>query len=427
MYKIIPGLIVAMLLLISPPPALAVQKIALITEVQTGSEASASEEFVEIFNTTASDIDISGWALYYKSATGNSWSKKAIVASNTILQTDDFWIFSANLSGDTQYSGGLSSGGGNIQIRDKDGGIVDQFGWGSGDASLSAPAAVSAPGQSMYRLYDYGLSKMVNTDNNFDDFDLANSPTPGLYPLQEQPEIDQESVATYPRLQLSELYPNPASPQTDTQDEFIEIYNPNEFIVDLSGWKLQDDGGSEYIIKSQAILPKSWLAIFITESKITLNNSGDIVRLLDPNGHVNDESANYGVTEEGLSWSHIGGLWQWAVSATPGAMNSVAYIDTDPVSAVANVKKATAKKSTKKSSSPKAKASKVKSTTANSAGGLMTNAPEAQSRQASSWWGWLLMGLGAVTIGYGIYEYRTEIHILFKKIISKLGIGAKVS
>lgn len=90
----------------------AAQKQILITEVQTGSANSASEEFVEIYNTTNQDIDISGWSLYYKSATGTSWGKKATVGGGIKIEADDFWVFAANLVGDTQLTSGLSQSGG---------------------------------------------------------------------------------------------------------------------------------------------------------------------------------------------------------------------------------------------------------------------------------------------------------------------------
>jgi len=103
------------------------EKNILITEVQTGTEASASQEFVEIYNNGTIDKDISGWTMYYKSASGTTWTKKATVVSKIIVP-GGFYLFSANLPGDTSYSSTLSQAGGNIQIRDKSGVIVDQFG-----------------------------------------------------------------------------------------------------------------------------------------------------------------------------------------------------------------------------------------------------------------------------------------------------------
>jgi len=428
MKRVVPSLILVMIAVFVPTTFVsAIQRPILITEVQTGSANSASEEFVEIYNTTNQDLDISGWGLYYKSAAGSSWSKKATVTDGSKLQGDEFWTFVANIEGDTQYSSGLSQSGGSVQLRDGSGNVMDQFGWGSANAPLGVSASESQQGQSMYRLYDFSISLMQSSDNNFNDFDITNTPTPGTFPAQEVVEEDQ-LVQNYPKLQLSEVFPDPASPQTDSVDEFIEIYNPNGFAVDLAGWKLSDEGGAEFIIKGMAVDPNGRSAFFVTDTKITLNNSGDSVRLIDPNGQVVDESINYGVAEEGLSWINSSGSWQWAVEATPNASNATIYIDTSAAGSVESVKKATTKKkAAAKKSTAKPKANKLKSTTANSAGSQPTlEAKESQS-QSSQWWSWLLVGIGAVTIGYGFYEYRTEIHIFFKKLGAKLGIRGKVS
>lgn len=405
---------------------LAAQKQVIITEVQTGSANSASEEFIEIYNTTNQDIDISGWSIYYKSATGTSWSKKATVGSGIKIQAGSFWVFAANLAGDTQFIAGLSQSGGNIQIRDTQGNVVDQFGWGSGNAALGAPASESQPGQSMYRLYDFAYSRMINTDNNLNDFDITNIPTPGTFPTQEVIEEDMP-VQSYPSLQLSELFPDPISPQSDSTDEFIEIYNPNAFTVDLSGWKLRDEAGKEFIIKNKSIQANSHLAIFITESKITLNNSGDSVQLINPNNQVVSESANYGPAKEGLSWSYIDGTWQWAVAPTPGAVNASIFIDTSPASSVENIKKATTKQKANTKVAAKPKASKLKSTTTNSTSPQLGSEAKEAGPQPAPWWSWLLVVIGVVTIGYGIYEYRTEICLFFHKLGAKLGIRPKAS
>lgn len=265
---------------------------------------------------------------------------------------------------------------------------------------------------------------MTSTEHNFNDFDNTNTPTPATFPAKEIIEEDVV-VQSYTSLQLSELFPDPASPQSDSADEFIELYNPNGFTVDLSGWKLVDEASTELIIKGKAIEANSRIAVYITESKITLNNSGDSVQLINPNSQVVDESANYGNAEEGLSWSFVSGTWQWAVAPTPASTNASIFVDTSASGSVESVKKATTKKKAATKAAAKPKTSKLKTSAANSANAQPSLEAKDAESQPAQWWSWLLVGLGAVTIGYGIYEYRTEIHIFFKKLGSKLGIGSK--
>lgn len=397
--------------------ALATTKNIFITEVQTGGVVSASEEFVEIYNSTETDIDITGWSMYYKSATGTSWTKKATVTIGSI-KSKAFWVFSANLEGNTAFSSGLSGTGGNIQIRDKAGNIVDQFGWGNANASLGTPASISSAGQSMYRVYDFEKTVFINNDNNFVDFDIAEKPTPSKVPIIELPGEDTEPEI-YPKLELSELFPDPNGSLIDSSDEFVEIFNPNTEEVDLTGWKIHDESGSEYLIKDIVVPPNSRVAIYTKLSKITLNNTGDVIQLIDPNGKIADESADYGSAEPGLSWSKIDGLWYWAVSATPGAINSEKYVEevAVPTTTIAKIKKTTKKVSSAKPSSKSAgKSSKTSKASPGVKLPAITNNTTGDKKSNLTWWPWLLVALGIATIGYAIYEYKSEIQLFIRKL-----------
>ncbi len=410
-----------------PAFTLASQKNILISEVQTGSAESASDEFVELYNNTTQPLDISGWSLYYKSATGKTWSKKATVSENSVVASHDFWVFSSVIDGDTHINSGFSESGGNIQLKDKQGNVVEQFGWGSADSPLGQAASEAHGGQSMYRLYDDATQTMNDTDNNFADFDVAESPTPNAVPAIVSAEPDP-SPASYLPLKLTELMPDPASPQSDSTDEFIEIYNPNSTTVNLDGWKLTDDSGKEFIIKGKTLAPNSYVALYIPETGITLNNTGDTISLTNPNGDVTDQSADYGNAKEGYSWSLIDGQWDWATSPTPGTTNATVYVEPDdfsPAASVAKVKKATTvKKTSAKAAAPKtSKATSAKSSSSNPV--TKTSGQENSQSPMSNWWSWLLIALGVGTIGYGIYEYRSELQLFFKKLGGKLGFGRR--
>lgn len=73
-----------------------------ISELATRGPSSASDEFVEIYNPTTNDIDISGWKLEYKSQTGTSWITKFTVPNGTILLFHHYFLFA---SGSSFYSG----------------------------------------------------------------------------------------------------------------------------------------------------------------------------------------------------------------------------------------------------------------------------------------------------------------------------------
>src|SRR3990167_8800630 len=60
-----------------------------ISTVLVGTSTNSSDEIVTIYNNTSQFQDISGYKIQYKSATGTTWSTRATVDTNTILDPYD--------------------------------------------------------------------------------------------------------------------------------------------------------------------------------------------------------------------------------------------------------------------------------------------------------------------------------------------------
>lgn len=125
---------------------------------------------------------------------------------------------------------------------------------------------------------------------------------------------------------INEFLPNPSGDSSE-DSEWIELYNPDSDVADISGWKLDDaDGGSNpYILASgSAIVPGGFLVFEKSITNIALNNSGDSVRLVDASDQTKD-SYTYTQTNEdrtiGRS-SNGGGSWVVCVSQTKGTSNN---------------------------------------------------------------------------------------------------------
>jgi len=91
-------------------------------------------------------------------------------------------------------------------------------------------------------------------------------------------------------IHINSFLPNPAGP--DMNNEWIEICNSGLKLTNLSNWILDDiqDGGSnEYAIKNTEIDAKECVKFYRKETKIALNNNGDVVRLINPAGEIVDE------------------------------------------------------------------------------------------------------------------------------------------
>jgi len=121
---------------------------------------------------------------------------------------------------------------------------------------------------------------------------------------------------------ISELLPKPES---GSGDEFIEIHNLLSRPVDLKGWKIDDSegGSSPFQITSDLSIPAfGYLAFYKSETKIALNDNGDIARAIRPDGVESSHSTNYNSARAGQAWALFGNEFKWTLSPTPGEANT---------------------------------------------------------------------------------------------------------
>lgn len=153
-------------------------------------------------------------------------------------------------------------------------------------------------------------------------------------PNQTTPANSSREIITKPAdrpilLYLSEVLPSPEG--ADTENEFIEIFNTANFTADISGFKIKDTIGA---IKTftipigTKISANNFLTFKSGQTKISLNNSGDGVELLDPSGKIID-SIDFGKSQSGQSWSKTENIWQWTAKPTPNQVNIVIAISTN--------------------------------------------------------------------------------------------------
>src|SRR5439155_21089984 len=111
-----------------------------ISEFATRGPASATDEFVELYNPTGSAVDISGWKLQYKSASGTLWNDRAILPANSSIPAHGFYLIAntSYVTGATpDYTSSLWTSGtgmadnGHEHILDASSVEVDKVGWGT--------------------------------------------------------------------------------------------------------------------------------------------------------------------------------------------------------------------------------------------------------------------------------------------------------
>jgi hypothetical protein len=119
-------------------------------------------------------------------------------------------------------------------------------------------------------------------------------------------------------IRLSEFLP---APRDVFSQEWVELENLSNEEVQLNGWQIDDaEGGSSPITLSaeHTIGPHGYLLVEL--NKAILNNSGDTLRLLAPDGTVVDE-VTINASRPDRSYSLIDGRWDDTAEPSPGQPN----------------------------------------------------------------------------------------------------------
>lgn len=123
-------------------------------------------------------------------------------------------------------------------------------------------------------------------------------------------------------IRVTEIFPDPEG--SDTEDEFVELYNEGEYEVDISGWYIDDaEGGSRAfrIVEGTVIGPHQYMIFERIVTRIALNNTEDRVRLLFPDKTLAEEIILTEVVE-GAAYTKQESAWVWSGVSTPGEMNN---------------------------------------------------------------------------------------------------------
>lgn len=416
--------------LLSPLAAQAASPTVLIKEAYLGTTGNASDEYVVIVNSGSNAVNVTGLQVQYKSATGTAWSKKAVVTETKTLAPYGVLTFATQRPHDVALTDGLAQAGGNLRLLAASGQVLDQLAWGTGNAPEGTATKAPAASQPVTRRCDDNAHTCQDTGNNSADFMVPAAPvapakapsTSSIAPAATKA-AEQAAAPTSPvveaSIEITELLPDPVSPLTDTRDEYIELHNSGE-AVQLTGWKLTD-GQTNYALDGVQIGAGQYLALFSRDTKISLNNSGDVVSLINGAGETSFTSPNYEKSQAGKTFGMTPDGWGWLSAPTPSATNAgllAASVLKDPKSAKGSARGKKSATSTEQKLATVAAASKEKAS---------STSGENDDNSSGFSWGWLLAGLGVFTIGYAVYEYRPEIISLYHRLRAKFSAGAAVS
>jgi predicted extracellular nuclease len=399
----------------------------IIAEINPASTHSASEESIKLYNPNESLVDVTGWLVQYRSASHDSgdssgWTTKAMIGcdsaaascpspSATNIQTNQTLLLATETASDGALPliSGMATTGGEVRLLRPKTSVApemvqDLVGYGTAQSyEGSGPASAPLAGRSIVRQQD-SAHKYIDSNDNGRDFILI--------PSENEPGrgATGSSGSTYLDPEITEVFPDPASPQLDSADEFIELYNPYDESIDLGGYALKTGTtwSHSYILHSQTIVPHGYVALRAEQTHLSLSNSGSGVRLYDPNGLLLAEAPTYGKAQTGNSWvPNDDGTWVWTTTPTPGSQNIITVPTGVQDPKMTPIKKTNAKTASTSSKSKKpASSSKQAAGTSKGAVAKTASLPIGQGGGSNMW---PVIAIGGAAVGYALYEYRREI------------------
>lgn len=282
-------------------------------------------EWIELYSTNPQTLDLSSWSISDDSGT------TIRIAANTQISQGQFLTIT--------LSSLLNDSGDSVELAIPDGRVVDRSTYtkplasttwsripDAGSWQNNAPATPNQPN----RAPQPTAIPATKTPKPTSTVKPTSTPKATAKPKIAKPKPTAQPTialqANYPSLQINEIVPAPqaidwnADGETNSSDEWIELHNPNNIQVDLTGWQLDDtaDAGSRpwRFPAGMRIAAQGYLVIFASQNKLSLTNSGETVRLLQPNGVVIDQ-VSYVKLAYDQSWGRHPSTQQWQLFEQP--------------------------------------------------------------------------------------------------------------
>ncbi len=294
-----------------------------ITEIMYNPPAGDAFEFLEIANLGTLPLDVSGFSFQGITFRFPEPSPLMPPGARWVLANDarpaDFQARYPGVEVAGWYQGSLSNGGERLDILDAQGRVLTSV-----EYSDTPPWPVAADG---------GGSSLEWVDPDGSPGDPAvwiAAPGPGGSPGSVPP------VLPGPVVRLSEV----AAGSGDGGD-WIELFNPGDASVELTGWTLSDSGDpARFVFPAGTTLAAGgWLRLWCADvppspsgglaTGFRLDRNGETLALYDPSA-ARVDAVTFGSIPGGYSVGRIGGSLAWRLcEPTPAAPNEPAMIAPD--------------------------------------------------------------------------------------------------
>ncbi|MFZ1282041.1 MAG: lamin tail domain-containing protein [Ignavibacteriaceae bacterium] len=255
-------------------------------------------DWIEIYNTSSTSIDISGYKIYDSGGQAGTKPKKEFPIGS-LIAANGFLVI---VTDDTSASGfGISNSGETVWIENNSGTLID---------SVVIPALQTS--ESYSKIPDGAVWYITGT---------VTKGTTNIY-------------SSTSDIVMNEIY----SRGSNDNPDWIEIYNLSASSVDLTGYKIYDSGGQtgtkpKKEFPAGSIIPANGFLVIITDDTLDsgfgLSSSGEEVWLEDTTGTVID-NVTFLAMADTQSYSRIpdgNSNWQLTDYITKGFANTITSVD----------------------------------------------------------------------------------------------------
>lgn len=318
---------------------------------------SAADEWFELKNVSNGEVNLNGWQILDKLE-----KIKIVFGDSARIPANGFYLLertdddsAPGVSADTIYTGALNNSDEGLRLFDDQCNLIDEA-LITPDSAASWPAGDNDQKRTMERSPDlswhtyngaaqngiFGTPKQENSAPTVIVFDAGNGGRPANNP---QPAAEAPASSP-PRILISEIQITGGA--GSTENDFIELYNPNSSQVNLNGYRLvkrTQSGANDTSIKSwtsDVYVAANGYYLWANSGYTNISTAPDATTTASISDH-NGAALRFGAIDTGtiidsVAWGNAQNAFveNTAFSTNPGANQSIqrkfqnnTYIDTD--------------------------------------------------------------------------------------------------